>query len=236
MHTVIENLRDEFRRVADEKFKEASQRYFKEAVEVYGIRSAQVTELSKRYYEEVKGLSKSEIFDLCEELWQSGIMEESFVACNWSYRQKKQYKPEDFSLFKGWVERYVTNWAACDTLCNHNIGDVIMKYPEFLNNLIEMTQSDNRWVKRASAVSLIIPAKRGLFKAEIFTIADRLLLDKDDMVQKGYGWMLKALSHNHLDEVFDFVMNRRSTMPRTALRYAIEKMPEEYKKEAMKKV
>lgn len=50
MHTVIENLRDEFRRAADEKFKEASQRYFKEAVEVYGIRTAQVTELSKRYY------------------------------------------------------------------------------------------------------------------------------------------------------------------------------------------
>lgn len=236
MHTVIENLRDEFRKVADEKFKAASQRYFKEAVEVYGIRSAQVTELSKRYYEEVKGLPKSEVFELCEELWQSGIMEESFVACNWSYRQKKYYKPEDFELFKGWVERYVTNWAACDTLFNHNMGDVIMKYPVFLNNLIEMTQSDNRWVKRASAVSLIIPAKIGLFKQEIFTIADRLLLDKDDMVQKGYGWMLKALSNNNLDEVFEFVMNRRSTMPRTALRYAIEKMPEEYKKEAMKRV
>jgi len=70
---------------------------------------------------------------------------------------------------------------------------------------------------------------------DIFEIAGILLVDKDDLVQKGYGWMLKAASQAYQKEVFDFVMKNKATMPRTALRYAIEKMPQEMKVEAMKK-
>jgi 3-methyladenine DNA glycosylase AlkD len=91
-------------------------------------------------------------------------------------------------------------------------------------------------MKRAAAVSLIIPAKKGLFLKEIFTISDRLLTDKDDMVQKGYGWMLKEASQMHQDEVYQYVLKHCEDMPRTALRYAIEKMPPELKSEAMKKI
>jgi 3-methyladenine DNA glycosylase AlkD len=55
------------------------------------------------------------------------------------------------------------------------------------------------------------------------------------MVQKGYGWMLKAASEAHQMEVFDFVMNNRKIMPRTSLRYAIEKMPPDLRLKAMEK-
>jgi 3-methyladenine DNA glycosylase AlkD len=90
-------------------------------------------------------------------------------------------------------------------------------------------------MRRASAVSLIIPARNGLFLNDIFEIADTLLYDKEDLVQKGYGWMLKAASQAYQKEVFDFVIERKATMPRTALRYAIEKMPQELRKKAMEK-
>ena len=90
-------------------------------------------------------------------------------------------------------------------------------------------------MKRASAVSLIVPAKRGLFLSDAFEICDALLLDGDDMVQKGYGWLLKEESRMHQKEVFDYVVAHRAVMPRTALRYAIELMPKELKIEAMKK-
>ena len=71
----------------------------------------------------------------------------------------------------------------------------------------------------------------GQFKAEVFEIANRLLLDPDDMVQKGYGWMLKSLADPFEDEVYSFILDHRASMPRTALRYAIEKMPVEKKRE-----
>jgi len=63
----------------------------------------------------------------------------------------------------------------------------VAKYPESIEEIVNWTESPNRWMKRAAAVSLIIPAKHGQFLPEIIRIADRLLLDKDDMVQKGYG-------------------------------------------------
>jgi 3-methyladenine DNA glycosylase AlkD len=106
-------------------------------------------------------------------------------------------------------------------------------YPDHLSDLKKWTLSDNRWVRRASAVSLILPARHGKFLRDIFEIAEILLLDKDDMVQKGYGWMLKEASKPYQKEVFDFVMKNKAVMPRTALRYAIEKMPTELKLMAM---
>ena len=94
-------------------------------------------------------------------------------------------------------------------------------------------KSKNRWMKRASAVSLVLPARHGKYLKDIFEIAASLLTDPDDMVQKGYGWMLKEAGRLHEKEVFAFVMSHKKEMPRTALRYAIELMPQTLRKQAM---
>ncbi len=108
-------------------------------------------------------------------------------------------------------------------------------YPDHVREMRNWAQSENRWARRASAVSFIIPARKGVFLEDIFDLADILLHDTDDLVQKGYGWMLKAASQAHQSGVFEYVMKRKMNMPRTALRYAIEKMPKELKQKAMKK-
>ena len=235
MDNIIKNLREELIRNADEKTKQSGERFFKEDVQLYGIRSAVVIRIGKEYYRHIKDKTKAEIFSLCEELWKSGIMEESFIACNWSYYVHKQYEPSDFETFDRWVKNYVSNWASCDTLCNHSVGTLVEMYPALLSKLKGWAKSDKRWVKRASAVSLIVPARQGKFLEDIFDIADILHSDSDDMVQKGYGWMLKAASQAHQNNVFDYVMSKKATMPRTSLRYAIEKMPAELKARAMAK-
>jgi len=235
MNKIVENLRTEFLRNADEKIKRSGERFFKENVKIYGIRSASIVKISKEHFKAIEDKSKSNIFSLCEEFWRSGILEESFIACNWSYFVHKQYEIEDFEIFKKWVNNYISNWASCDTFCNHNVGTIVEMFPDLLVQLKKWAESDNRWVKRASAVSLIVPGRHGKFLTDIFEIADILHSDKDDMVQKGYGWMLKSASQAHQKEVFDYVVSRKKTMPRTSLRYAIEKMPKELKAIAMSK-
>ena len=148
---------------------------------------------------------------------------------------RKQYEPADFKVWDRWVHNYLNNWADTDTLCNHTIGNFVMMYPEYIAELKKWAKSDKRFVRRAAAVTLIIPARKGMFLKDIFEIADILLLDTDDLVQKGYGWMLKAASEAHQQAVFDYVMSKREVMPRTAFRYAIEKMPADLRAEAMKK-
>jgi 3-methyladenine DNA glycosylase AlkD len=88
---------------------------------------------------------------------------------------------------------------------------------------------------RASAVSLIVPAKRGKFYKESIEIADLLLTDTDDMVKKGCGWLLKEASRKHTDEVYAYLMKNKRRIPRTALQYAIERILKEMKAEAMEK-
>ncbi len=235
MEEIIENVRRQLRENGDEKARENGQRFFKEAVRMYGMKTTVATNIAKQAFAAIKSRPKEEIFSMCEELWRSGYMEEGFIACAWAYNLRKQYLPEDFPVFERWVDNYISNWASCDTLCNHSLGTFIMMHPEFINELKLWTVSENRWKKRAAAVTLIIPGRKGMFLADILEIAEKLLLDTDDMVQKGYGWMLKAASQAHPEEVFAYLMSKKDVMPRTAFRYALEKMPPEWRAEAMKK-
>lgn len=235
MDSIIQKLRLELRNSANEQTKQSSQHFFKEAIVTYGVKTPIVDKIAKELFAEIKEKPIDEVFALCDTLWQSGYLEESFVACNWSYFVRKNYIPQHFARMEQWVTNYVSNWASCDTLCNHTVGDFVVMYPEYLSKLKEWAKSNNRWVRRAAAVSLIVPARKGKFLSDIFEIADILLMDKDDLVQKGYGWMLKAASQAHQQEVFSYVMSKKAVMPRTALRYAIEKMPKELREKAMKK-
>ncbi len=235
MDQVIERLRKELRQSSAPATKASGEKFFKEDVKLYGLTMPVVERMAKTYYGEIRQLSRHDIFELCEELWRSGYLEEAVVACNWSYAVRNQYGPEDIKVFERWVSEYVSNWAACDTLCNHTIGALVDMYPALAASLKDWARSENRWMRRAAAVTLIIPARDGRFLDAVFAIADILLVDADDLVQKGYGWMLKAASASHQREVFNYVMRNKAVMPRTALRYAIEKMPSEMKLRAMAK-
>ena len=235
MDPVINQIREELRSIADPEIRKSAKRYFREEIQCYGTKTATVVAIAKKYWKDVKSRPKQEIFALCEELYRSGLMEESFIVSEWARRLSGKYDREDLAVFRRWIDTYITNWASCDGFCNHTMGDFIEQYPDSIEELKRWTQSENRWMRRAAAVSLIVPAKHGKYLNESIEIACLLLTDNDDMVQKGYGWLLKEASRKHTDEVFAFVMENKRNMPRTALRYAIEKMPKELKAEAMKK-
>jgi len=232
---ILTNIRQDLIRLSDPNVGKTTQRYFKEQVKVYGVSTPDVRKIGERYFNSISQSGKIEIFSLCEELLKSDYMEEAIIAFDWTYRLRKEYESGDFAIFERWLKKYVNNWAKCDILCNHTFGAFIEKYPNYAEKLKQRAKSRNRWLRRASAVSLIIPAKKGQFLSDILQIADILLQDKDDLVQKGCGWMLKAASQAHLQEVFDYIMRNKKVMPRTTLRYAIEKMPDELKHKAMSK-
>jgi 3-methyladenine DNA glycosylase AlkD len=235
MNSILAQIRADLAANADEKTKQSAQHFFKEQAIFYGVKTATVEKIAKKYWPQVKTYGKMQLFDLCEELFKSDYTEEAFVVNNWLPNYIHYLEPTDIATFKRWIECYINNWAKCDGFCNHTIGDLIEKYPEIVGEIKSWAKSENRWLKRASAVSFIVPAKRGMFLSDAFEICDVLLLDGDDLVQKGYGWLLKEESRVHQKEVFDYVVRNRKVMPRTALRYAIELMPKELKVEAMKK-
>jgi len=235
MDAIISDIQRELEANIDPAPKVNPEYYFKEPVKYHGVKTAVVNHIARERFKQISDMKKQEILALCTALFQTDYMEEAFISCDWAYRLRSRYEPADFELFEEWITRYVNNWAKCDTLCNHTVAAFVEEFPDYVKRLKTWTKSPNRWLRRAAAVTLILPARNGKFLKDVFEIADSLLLDKDDLVQKGYGWLLKEAGKPYQQEVFNYVIKNKAVMPRTALRYAIEKFPADRKKQAMAK-
>lgn len=211
------------------------QQFFKEKLkEPYGLKVPILRKIANETFKEVKGKPAKEILDTCDELLASGERYMRIIAFIWALKVKADYRKTDFARFERWLKNYVNNWGNCDHFCGIS-GELLVLYPELVSKTKKWAKSKNRWFRRAAAVSLIEPVRKRLMLDEVFKTADLLLIDDDDMVQKGYGWMLKEAGNQFPDEVFKYVMKNKASMPRTALRYAIEKYPQAKRKQAMKK-
>lgn len=234
---MIHFIQSELIRIASPERKKAIAFFFKHEIKAYGVNSPDTQSLGRLVIQQLNAnkWSKMQVFDLAEHLFMNEWIEESLLACQIVYAYKKDYVLDDFDIFEAWVNKYIDNWAECDTFCNKTMGEMLMRFPTLAEKVKGWALSDNLWVRRAAAVSFIYPAKKNMLVDAQWEIALLLLEDREDMVQKGYGWMLKVLSQQRQNEVFQFVCKYKDRMPRTALRYAIEKMPESLRKEAMAK-
>jgi len=212
------------------------QQFFKEKLkEPVGLKAPVLRKISSHCFKEVRTLPAADILDLCDALLASGKRYMRFFAFEWALKVKSQYTKPDFKRFESWLKKYVEGWGSCDHLCCGPLGHIVAMYPELVRKTKPWIKSPSQWLRRAAAVSLIVPVRRNMLLDEVFDTADRLLTDGEDLVQKGYGWMLKEASNVYQKEVFAYVMRHKDRMPRTALRYAIEKMPPAMRKKAMAK-
>lgn len=233
---VLEKIKLELKELSKnpENIKDYS-RFYKDGKKYIGFSSLVIKRTAFSNFKEIKNLPKKQIFYLCEKLLsapQNGYLQ---IAFDWAFRIRKQYAKEDLKIFERWIKKYVDGWGSCDDLCSHALGEFVFRFPEVLPNLRKWAKSKNMWFRRASAVALIYSLRRGKYLNEAFDTAKILLQDREDLVQKGCGWTLKEASKFYQKEVFDFVIKNKSSMPRVALRYAIEKMPQKMKTMAMDK-
>ena len=198
------------------------------------LRTPVVRRLSQSLFGDVRKLGKARILETCGRLLETRDTEARLIAFDWAFRCRRAFTVEDFETFERWVGEYVSGWGSCDDLCTHVLGAHVLAFPEVRERLRGWTDSETRWVRRAAAVALIYSVRRES-PGPAYEIADLLLADPDDLVQKGYGWLLREVSRFDPEGVFEFVMNRRGAMPRTAFRYAIEKLEPELHRVAMAK-
>ena len=230
----ISFVHKELKQNIDKKYKSTEARLFPEGRNCYGVRIPTVRKIAKKIFREIKSSGKNDVFAVCEELLSSKLHEPLIVSFQLAYELRKKYTKDDFKIFEFWLKKYIRNWSSCDDFCCNALGEMLFQYPELFQKTFLWTKSSNRWLRRASAVSLIYSIRRKKHLKQIFKTARALLKDNDDMVQKGYGWMLKEASNCYPKEIFLYVMNLKEKMPRTALRYAIEKLPHKLRKKVLK--
>lgn len=128
----------------------------------------------------------------------------------------------------------MTGWGDCDDFCTHAFGELLIQQPQLFSKVIEWTNSELFWVRRAAAVVLIPAIRKGYITTDVFKISDLLMSGEHDLVRKGYGWMLKELALKDADTVCEYLTNNAERMPRVAFRYAIEKMTQKQRDMLMK--
>jgi len=220
---LAERIMAEIRDSGDPEKEAQLKRYFREPIESYGLSSQQSKEIARKYYPEVKG-NLEEAISLTGELMAHRNLCYSSVALRILERFSRRLEPSLFPVFDGWVD-HLTNGATTDHLCTKIIAETVKKDPGLVDRLLSWTGSENRWRRRAAAVSLVPLARRGEVLGDVFRVADRLMTDGDDMVQKGVGWMLKEASKRHPEEVRGYLLRWRDDSPALILRYASEKLP-----------
>jgi 3-methyladenine DNA glycosylase AlkD len=198
-----------------------------------GVRTPAIHRIAGTYYRTIRSQPVDRRLELCEQLLQAGLYELKIAAFRWAHLARKEFANPHLDVFSTWLDRYVDDWIDCDDLCIHVIGEFLLRYPERAIAVLDWTHSPNRWVKRGAAVSLVLPVRRGQQIDLALQVADMLLADPDDLVQKSYGWLLKEASKRYPEQVFEYVRGKRAEMPRVAFRAAIDKLPEPVRRQLM---
>lgn len=140
---------------------------------------------------------------------------------------KKSLKKEIFEFYLENL-KYVNNWNLVDISAHLIIGSYLQDKPK--DFLITLASSNILWERRIAIVATWWFIKQGDLKYTI-KIAELLLNDKEDLIHKATGWMLRELGKKDSKLLQSFLTNHKKTIPRTMLRYAIEKFSTEKRKE-----
>jgi 3-methyladenine DNA glycosylase AlkD len=120
----------------------------------------------------------------------------------------------------------VNNWDLVDTSAPHIVGDYLYNNPEKSKILLEFSHSENLWVRRISIVSTFTFIRKNEFKKTL-EISKLLLNDEHDLIHKAVGWMLREIYKRDEVLIKRFLRQNYAQIPRTTLRYAIERMDKE---------
>lgn len=225
---MVNRLRRELKRNSDEKKALVLARFFKTGEGQYGygdvflgISVPKQREIAIKY----KNLPFLDIFQLLK----SEIHEERLIALlilvhNFQREQMMQRKIYEFYIKN--IKR-INNWDLVDLSSDKIVGGYLIDKPKTV--LYKMAKSENVWERRVAIISTYYFIKNLKFD-ETLKIAEILINDEHDLIQKAVGWMLREVGNRNIDAETKFLKKHYKNMGRTALRYAIEKFPEKLRK------
>jgi len=227
MKGMLEDLRKDLNLYANPQKAEFLKRYFKTGKGQYGewdiFLGVQVPDLRKivRKYDNIP-------LDDILQLLMSKIHEERLIALFTMVEMARRtdvYGKE--VLFKTYLEniQYINNWDLVDLSAEKIVGSYLFERPKDI--LYSLAASENLWKRRIAVMATFDFIKKGFYQ-ETLKIAKILLNDPHDLIHKAVGWMLREIGKRCSRAVLEkFLNDNYKQMPRTMLRYAIEKLPED---------
>lgn len=220
---------------ADSRKARDVRKYFKETVKSYGVSSPDVRAIAADLYRSVKkDWTVADAIRLCDIVFPELELEAKGIGALILARFKKEFPKSLFGKVKSWLARNrLDNWASVDVFCPEIMGALIIMYPDIEEKIKSWAGHPNRWVKRASVVSFIKLAKKEEHLDTIYGISRSLFSVDDDLIQKANGWLLREAGKKDMGRLEKFLLRHGPSIPRTTLRYAIERFDEKRRKELL---
>jgi 3-methyladenine DNA glycosylase AlkD len=223
----IESIRSELHSLADPQKALILQRFFKTGPGEYGegdrfigVGVPKIRKLVKRY--SGTGLETTKA------LLASPIHEERLLALLMlisQFQKGDTWDREEIYRLYLTESHHVNNWDLVDVTAEHIVGAYLWKRDK--EPLVLLARSESLWERRISIVATFHYIKKGTPEIT-FLIADHLLGDKHDLIHKAVGWMLREVGKRCGQDLEESYLGKHyGRMPRTMLRYAIERFPEE---------
>ena len=217
---------EEIRGLANGEIAKHSLRFFKTGKGEYGygdiflgVRVPKIRLIAKKHID----ISIDDMKTLIKSKYHEERLLGLIILVN-KYSKSKDKKTKN-QLYKTYVSsfKYINNWDLVDVTCSHIIGKHLMDKDRLI--LYTWAKSEDLWTKRIAIVSTHCFIRKNDLQ-ETFKIAEILINDDHDLIHKAVGWMLREAGKKDLEKEEIFLKKYYKTMPRTMLRYAIEKFPE----------
>jgi len=221
----VQDIQDTLRRLGNRVLAEHSQRFFKtgkgqygEGDKFLGIRVPVIRKLAKKY----KGISLKNALKLLkspyheERLFALLILVEKFPGAG---------EEEQGGIYDLYLNNtiHINNWDLVDISAGHIVGAYLADKNK--KPLYQLARSNRLWERRIAIISTFYMIKRDKF-TDALKVAALLRDDKEDLIHKAVGWMLREIGKRNAAVEKAFLKKHYRQMPRTMLRYAIEKFPE----------
>lgn len=202
-------------------------RYFRgdQRLRFYNVGTARVRALARAIYLENRDeWSIGDALRLADALMRDPYLETKAIGIEVVASYRRVFTPALLPRWKRWLAGDLSaNWATTDAICGMLIGPLLIQYPHLTAEMPGWSRHRNLWVRRASAVALIAPLRRGLDLALVYDVARSLHPDGADLIQKAVGWMLREAGKIDPGRLERYLRAEGASIPRTTVRYAIER-------------
>lgn len=223
--------------VASEEKRKVQLRFFKTGVGEYG------------YGDEFLGVMVPQVRAIVKEVWKGITLEEIETLLHSPYHEtrltallllvkiyeakeaSKDIKEKVFEIYTSNAD-YINNWDLVDLSAPNIVGQYLFDKDCLL--LYEFAQSNHLWKQRIAVVATLTFIRKGEF-THTYSLAKLFMDTKHDLMQKSVGWMLREAGKRDVTRLRNFLNEYKNAMPRTMLRYAIEKFSVEERKKFMKR-
>lgn len=227
----------EFLRQHADAAKAASyQRYFKEPVDYYGLDSQQAREVKQGLLDRVEQtwtIDDAVVF--CNAMVKDPHMEARGIGYQIVARFVSGSTPTLLAPIERWLETTCGNWGLVDNLAPSVLAPLLELHPDLIPEVVSWTDSPNQWVRRGATVAFVpLVSRKKRFLTPAYRIATRLLDDEEDLMHKAVGWLLRESGKSDTERLRKYLLAKGPSIPRTTVRYAIERFPEDERKHLLK--